>query len=86
MSDRHVAVQHLGIKLGFLIRTITISCRSSRQSGKSADIIGDKDFSGTKGELQFRDGELKGDTDGDHHANFTIKVDVDRLGESDLLF
>ncbi len=59
----------------------------SEENAKGArnTFIGAMDFSGTKGELQFRDGKLKGDTTGDQQADFTIKVDVDKLTASDFL-
>ena len=68
-----------------LISLRDIDAKDHKPGDQKFTFIGDKDFSGTKGELQFRDGELKGDTNGDHHADFTIKVDVDKLAESDLL-
>lgn len=47
--------------------------------------IGNKNFSGTKGELQFIEGKLKGDINGDGDADFTIRVDAGQLVESDFL-
>ena len=68
-----------------LISLRDVDAKGHKPGDQKFTFIGGRDFSGTKGELQFRDGKLKGDTDGDHAADFTIKIDVERLVESDLL-
>jgi hypothetical protein len=54
-------------------------------SGSHPAWFGDKDFKGKEGELQFKNGKIKGDTDGDGNADFTIKVDVETLKGDDFL-
>ncbi len=68
-----------------LISLRDLDARDHKPGNQKFTFIGAMDFSGTKGELQFRDGKLKGDTTGDQQADFTIKLDVDKLTASDFL-
>ena len=55
--------------------------------GVDFDFIGKKKFHGDGGaELNFKNGKLSGDTDGDGHRDFMIKLTgVEKLGESDFI-
>lgn len=55
-----------------------------RSGNQRFEFIGKDAFSKTAGELQFRDGILRGDTDGDGRNDFTIEVtEVSALSEAD---
>jgi hypothetical protein len=62
-----------------------IDAKENKDGNQKFKYVGDDKFSGKSGELQFKDGQVKGDTDGDKKADFTIKVDVDKLSEGDFV-
>jgi serralysin len=69
-----------------LINLRHLDARDGKPGNQKFTYVGGKDFSGAKRDLRFRDGKLKGDTNGDHHAGFTVRIDIDKLAERDFLF
>ena len=57
------------------------------KEGKSGDqkfkYIGDNKFSGKAGELSYKNGKVKGDTDGDGKADFVLLVNTHKMSADD---
>jgi Ca2+-binding RTX toxin-like protein len=60
-----------------------IDARESKSGNQKFKFIGKKGFKGKEGELQSKKHEVRGDTDGDGKPDFTILVNVKKLGEDD---
>jgi Ca2+-binding RTX toxin-like protein len=70
-----------------VIDLFDVDAKENKDGNQKFKYIGSDGFSGKAGELQFKakKGAVKGDTDGNGKADFTIKVDVDKLTEGDFI-
>lgn len=69
-----------------IVGLINIDAREKRPGDQSFDFIGTAKFSGTSGELRFKDEILRADTDGDRQSDFEVKlVNVLQMTETDFL-
>ncbi len=85
-SDRDVIKDFQKSVAGEVIDLSGIDAQVSNAGNNAFDYIGSSAFSGTEGELQFKNGILRGDIDGDKTADFEIRVaHVSSLGAGDFI-
>ncbi|MBN9021514.1 MAG: hypothetical protein J0H08_05360 [Rhizobiales bacterium] len=71
-------------KDGDLIDLSAIDAKAGGNDNKFK-YIGDDGFHGKKGELQYKNGKLSGDTDGDGKADFKMFVNTDKMVADDFV-
>jgi Ca2+-binding RTX toxin-like protein len=62
-----------------------IDAKDTKPGNQKFKFIGKKGFKGKEGELQSKKSMVRGDTDGDGKPDFTIFLNVKKLGEDDFL-
>ena len=70
-------------KQGDIIDLSEIDAKEKKSGDQKFKYIGDDKFSGKQGELSYKNGKLKGDTDGDGKADFVMFVNTNKMSASD---
>lgn len=72
-------------KQGDIIDLSLIDAKENKGGNQKFKYIGDNKFSGKQGELSYKNGKVKGDTDGDGKADFVLLVNTNKMGADDFI-
>ena len=72
-------------KDGDLIDLSAIDAKENKSGDQKFKYIGDNKFKGKAGELSYKNGKLKGDTDGDGKADFALLINTNKMVASDFV-